>query len=147
MSQLAFAAHVAPTVAPSAPHMDVPLAPDWAPWAKRLTRLTERAAVELRRRGRRTRHLTVVLTLANGRVHRRSLALPRPTDCALDALPAALGLLRLMLAEHPGRVSRLGVHLGQLVEGAHEPIRFERYLARRRRERLRGWFKWFGLGA
>lgn len=150
MSQLAHAAFADAPAQPAdgpAPRLDAPLAPEWTLWLTSLTRLAGRTMTELRARRRRARRVSVTLTIAGGRVLTRSLPLARPTDRLEDVLPAASGLLRLMLAEAPGRVVKLGVQLEELIEGANEPIRFERYLARRKRERRRGWLGWFGLGA
>ena len=116
--------------------VDAPVAPHWTPWMMRLERLAFKACLGARRQERRTRRVTVTMHLQGGRVARRSVELPRPTDQAADVIPAALGLLRLLLAEHPGKVVRLGLSLGHLVEGANQPIRFERYLARRRQQRF-----------
>lgn len=116
--------------------VNAPVAPSWTPWMMRLERLAFKACLSARRAERRSRRVTVTLHLVDGGVARRSAELPRSTDQAADVIPAALGLLRLLLAEHEGRVARLGVSLGQLVEGAGQPIRFERYLARRRQAKF-----------
>lgn len=116
--------------------VNAPLDPTWAPWAERLTTLIEKACAGLVARERRARRVTVILTLANGQRLRRTLALGRSCDDAEDVLPAALGLLRLMMAERRLPVVRLGVQLAELVEGANQPIRFERYLKARRKHGL-----------
>ena len=43
-------------------------------------------------------------------------------------------MLRLLVDRHPASTSRLAITLGGLVEGPGEPIRFERFLAARKRE-------------
>lgn len=113
--------------------VNAPLDPTWAPWAERLTGLVTKACVGLRTRERRARRLTVTLHLENGQRLRRSISLGRSCERAEEMLPAALGLLRLLMAERQVPVARLAVHLGELVEGANQPIRFERYLKARRK--------------
>lgn len=116
--------------------VNAPLDPTWAPWAERLTPLVEKACQGLVQRERRARQLTVVLHLENGHRLRRTMPLGRSCDHAEDVLPAALGLLRLLMAERKSPVARIGVQLSELVEGANQPIRFERYLKARRKQGL-----------
>ncbi|HEY9720660.1 MAG TPA: hypothetical protein V6D47_01520 [Oscillatoriaceae cyanobacterium] len=111
--------------------VDAPIPLGWMLWSQRLERLVAEACVDLAQRERRASRLTVSLYLADGRVRRRTLALPRPSDQLQGVMPTALGLLRLLCAEHPGELLRIGVRFANLVEGANQPIRFERYLARR----------------
>ena len=113
--------------------VNAPLDPTWAPWAERLTTLIEKACTGLVARERRARQVTVVLHLENGQRLRRTLPLGRSCDRAEEILPAALGLLRLLMAERRMPIARMGVQLGELVEGANQPIRFERYLKARRK--------------
>lgn len=120
---------------PSLP-VDAPIPLGWMLWSQRLERVVQEACADLAQRERRASRLTVSVYLADGRVRRRSLELPRPSDQALSVMPAALGLLRLLAAEHPGELQRIGMRFGGLVEGVNQPIRFERYLARRQ---PRGW--------
>jgi hypothetical protein len=129
-------APAAPVVAGPSMLVDAPVAATWTPWMLRLERLVFKACATTRRNERRARCLTVTLRLENGATVRRALALPRPTAQAAEVMPVALGLLRLLLAEHEGRVARLGVSLSDMVEGADQPIQFERYLARRKQQRL-----------
>lgn len=127
---------VAPHSAGPSLLVGAPVSPSWTPWMMRLERLAFKACLGARRQERRSRRVTVTLHLVGGGVARRSVELPRATDHASDVIPAALGLLRLLLAEHEGRVTRLGLSLGHLVEGANQPIRFERYMARRRQAKF-----------
>lgn len=131
-------AELAPATAAAGPSMlvDAPVASSWTPWMMRLERLVFKACHGVRRKERRARRLVVTLVLDNGQTVRRALDLPRATAQAAEVLPVALGLLRLLMAEHEGRVSRLAVTLDRLVEGADQPIRFERYLARRKQQRV-----------
>lgn len=115
-----------------APWVGAPLAPGWQAWTQRLERVLEANCAVLRRRGRRARRITVTLHFADGRTRRRTLVLARTSDQAADFRPAALGLLRLLVDQHPAAASRVAVTLGKLVEGPNQPIRFERYLARKR---------------
>jgi hypothetical protein len=129
-----------------APHVEAPIDPAWAGWAARLETLLAGACRGLAARGRRAERISVRLTLADGRVVKRSLALARPTAQAHEARAAALGLLRLLLAEQPGAVAGLGLRLERLVEGADQPIRFERYLQRKRsRERATAFARVAGM--
>ena len=115
--------------------MNAPLAPGWQGWATRLDAVLEASCIEARRRGRRARRITVTLRLADGRVRRKTLAITRSSAMASDFRPAALGLLRLLVDQNPAAVCRVAVTLGALVEGANQPIRFERFLAARGRKR------------
>jgi hypothetical protein len=118
-----------------APWVSAPLAPGWQGWVTRLDAVLVASCGELRRLGRRARRITVTLRLADGRVRRKTLTVPRSSDYARDFRPAALGLLRLLVDQHPTSACRVSVSLGQLVEGANQPIRFERFLAARGKKR------------
>jgi hypothetical protein len=124
-------APLAPSVA-LAPFVGAPLAPGWQRWVDRLDAVLAANVQELQARNRRARRITVALRLADGRTRRRTLTLPRAGSQVADFRPAALGLLRLLVDQHPAAASRVSVSLGGLVEGANQPIRFERYLARKR---------------
>jgi hypothetical protein len=95
-------------------YVGAPVAPGWASWAGRLDARLAASCRELRARGRRARRVTVTLTYEDGRRRRRSMTLPRATDDAREVLPAALGLLRLLVAERPGVASKLSVHFAQI---------------------------------
>jgi hypothetical protein len=125
----------APVAGPSL-LVNAPVAATWTPWMMRLERLVFKACATTRKQERRARCLTITLRLDTGATVRRALALPRATAQGAEVMPVALGLLRLLMAEHEGRVVRLGVSLSDLVEGADQPIQFERYLARRRQQRV-----------
>jgi hypothetical protein len=130
-------AHVltAETAAPApklAPFVGEPLATGWQTWVYRLDTVLATGCDQLKQRGRRARRLTVTLHLVGGRTRRRTIVLPRAGATAEDFRPAALGLLRLLVDRHPAAASRVSISLGGLVEGANQPIRFERYLARKR---------------
>ncbi|MFP5501471.1 MAG: hypothetical protein ACLGIN_03210 [Candidatus Sericytochromatia bacterium] len=116
--------------------VEAPLSPGWAMRAGRLEAVVKKAAGELARRERRATRLTVTVRFASGRSRSRSLALPRPTARPEDMMPVALGLLRLLIAEQGEPIAHLGVRLGALVEGANQPISFQRYLARKRPQGL-----------
>lgn len=116
--------------------VEAPLALGWAMRANRLEHLVTKAAAELARRERRATRVTITVRFASGRSRSRSLALPRATDRASEVMPAALGLLRLMIAEGGEPIAHLAVRLGALVEGANQPISFQRYLARKRPQGL-----------
>ena len=111
-------------------YVGAPVAPGWAAWAARLDALLAASCRSLGQKNRRARRITVTLTYADGRRRRRSLALPKATDDARAILPAALGLLRLLVAERPGQASKLSIHLGQLTRAdgralqAGRPLRF-----------------------
>lgn len=137
--QLAIApVHVTPEAPVAGPSLlvNAPLDPTWAPWAERLTTLVGKACTGLVARERRARKVTVVLYLENGQRLRRTLPLGRSCDHTEDVMPAALGLLRILMAERRFAIVRLGVQLSELVEGANQPIRFERYLKARRKSQL-----------
>lgn len=86
----------------------------WEAWAQRLASVVATSCRNLRRRGRWARRVTVTLVDADGCQHHCSTLLPRATDVQADILPAALGLLRLLIgARGPGEV-RLIVGLGLL---------------------------------
>lgn len=116
--------------------VEAPLSPGWAMRAGRLESLVKKATRELARRERRATRLTVTVRFASGRTRSRSLALPRPSARPEDMMPAALGLLRLLIAEQGEPIAHLGLRLGALVEGANQPISFQRYLARKRPQGL-----------
>lgn len=95
-------------------YVGAPVAAGWAAWAGRLDARLAASCRELQERGRRARRVTVMLTYEDGRRRRRSMTLPKATADARDVLPAALGLLRLLVAERPGVASKLSVHFAQL---------------------------------
>ena len=115
-------------------YVGAPVAPGWAAWAARLDSLLAASCRSLGAHGRRAGRVTVTLQYADGRRRRRSIALPRPTDDARAMLPAALGLLRLLVAERPDVPSKLAIHLGQLSRRgrltAMRPLRFRPRAAR-----------------
>jgi hypothetical protein len=121
-----------PTAPTLAPFVTAPLAPGWQAWVDRLDAVLAASVQDLHARGRRARRLTVAIRLADGRLRRRTLALPRAGAQVADFRPAALGLLRLLVDQHPAAASRVVVTLGGLVEGANQPISFNRYLDRKR---------------
>ncbi|MDB5102303.1 MAG: hypothetical protein JWM80_6724 [Cyanobacteria bacterium RYN_339] len=144
-------AHVLPVepapLAPASalsPSVGAPLASGWQAWVDRLDAVLATSCTDLRARGHRARRITVTLRLADGRTRRRTLTLPRAGTSASDFRPAALGLLRLLVDQHPAGASRVAVALGQLVEGANQPIRFERYLDRKRTPLQRLLARFFG---
>jgi hypothetical protein len=118
-----------------APWVNAPLSPGWQGWVTRLDAVLAASCNELHRRGRRARRITVTLHLADGRVRRKTLLMPRSSAYSADFRPAALGLLRLLVDQQPTAATRIAVTLGGLVEGANQPIRFERFLAARGRKR------------
>lgn len=135
-SALAHVLPVEPTpLVPSvalAPFVGAPLASGWQAWVDRLEPVLVAGVQELQARGRRARRITVAIRLADGRTRRRTMTLPRASAHADAFRPAALGLLRLLVDQHPAAASRVSVSLGQLVEGANQPISFNRYLDRKR---------------
>lgn len=125
------AAGAATTDGPS-PQVHAPLDPVWKSWADRLESLAAAACRRTRESELRASRVTVQLRLASGRTLQRTLTLPRPTDRPDGLRAEALGLLRILLAEAPEGISAVGLRLGGLVEGANQPIQFERYLSRKR---------------
>lgn len=118
-------------------YVGAPVAPGWAAWAARLDAVLAASCRALGEKNRRARRVTVTLTYADGRRRRRSLALPKATDDAREVLPAALGLLRLLVAERPGVASKLSVHFGQLTRRDGRPVQAGRPLRFRPRPRRR----------
>jgi hypothetical protein len=118
-------------------YVGAPVAPGWAAWAARLDALLAASCRSLAEKGRRARRVTITIQYADGRRRRRSLAVPKATAEARELLPAALGLLRLLVAERPGMPSKLSIHLGQVSRVDGRPmrpgklLRFRRTAARR----------------
>ncbi|MEB3328732.1 MAG: hypothetical protein VKQ33_05825 [Candidatus Sericytochromatia bacterium] len=91
----------------------------WDAWADRLSGVVAATCRNLRRRGRWARRVTVTLIDADGCRHHCSTVLPRATASQAEILPAALGLLRLLVGVHAPAQVRLIVGLGLLSRPGH----------------------------
>jgi hypothetical protein len=107
--------------------------PNWAPWATRLETLLTRACKRLGSRAQRARQLTVTLEGLDGSSIHRSLELPRALGDVSALRPAALGILRLLLADWATCDARISLRFNELSEITEGPIRFKAYLDRKKK--------------